>query len=224
MKKVIYIFVFMTIVVNAAMGQNDRQLIRNGNKAYRSHKYAQSEIDYKKALERNPSNPQAVYNLGCAFMSQGNDSAAVAQFGNAAKLESDKSRRAMSYHNMGVVLQKQKNYEKAIEAYKNALRNNPKDEDTRYNLALCKRLLQQQQQQQQNKNQKDDSKNNKKNKDNKQNNDNKKKQNNDEKREQINRQNAEQLLNAAMQEEKATLERLKKGMQRPSSRKTDKNW
>jgi Ca-activated chloride channel family protein len=166
-------------------------------------------------------------------MRQHNDSAAIEQFSNAAVMTTDKAKRALSYHNIGVLYQQKKKYKEAISAYQDALRNNPKDNDTRYNFVLCKRLLkqqQQQQQQQQNKNNSDNQQNQDKQDQKQQDQDKNKNQQNSDKqqqqqpKEQMSKENAEQLLNAAMQEEKATQERLKKAMQQPQRRKLDKNW
>ena len=74
-------------------------------------------------------------------MMQQKDSMAMIQFENASKLETNKMRRARSYHNMGVVMQQHQQYAQAIGCYENALRCNPQDNATRYNLALCKKLL-----------------------------------------------------------------------------------
>ena len=60
---------------------------------------------------------------------------------------------------------KQKNYAKAVETYKNALRNNPQDEETRYNYAVAKELLKKEQQQQDNQDQNQDNKDQKNQKD-----------------------------------------------------------
>ena len=118
-------------------------------------------------------------------------------------------------------------YDKAIEAYKNALRDNPNDNETRYNLALCKKLLKKQPKDK-------DSKKDNKNKDKKQNkqdkdrNNDKKDDNNNQKeqprKEHMSKDNAEQLLNAAMQDEKQTQQRLQKAMQRPRRNRSQKNW
>jgi tetratricopeptide (TPR) repeat protein len=98
-------------------------------------------VEYRKAVSANAENPQAVYNLGCSMMMQQKDSVAIQYFERASKLETNKLRRAKSNHNIGVILQNHKMYDKAIEAYKQALRDNPNDDETRYNLALCKKLL-----------------------------------------------------------------------------------
>ena len=234
MRRALYILILLTCSLTTVYAQSDRQYIREGNRLYRSGKYAQAETSYRKAVSKNQHNARAAYNLGCALMRQNNDSAAIEQFENAAQIETDKTRRAMSYHNIGVIRQQKKNYQEAISAYQDALRNNPKDNDTRYNLVLCKRLLkqqqQQQQQQQQNKNDKQqdkDKKNeDKQNKDKNQNQNQKQNDKNQQQnpKEQMSRENGEQLLQAAMQEEKATQQRLKKAMQQPQRRKLDKNW
>lgn len=226
MKRLTYILILFVCSLIHAQAQSDRQYIREGNRLYRSGKYTQAETSYRKAIDKNRGNHIAVYNLGCALMRQHNDSAAIEQFSNAAVMTTDKAKRALSYHNIGVLYQQKKKYKEAISAYQDALRNNPKDNDTRYNFVLCKRLLKQQQQQ--NKNNSDNQQNQDKQDQKQQDQDkNKNQQNNDKQqqpKEQMSKENAEQLLNAAMQEEKATQERLKKAMQQPQRRKLDKNW
>ena len=149
-----YILVFALMVLGLAKvgAQNDRNFIRQGNRAYHKQKWAAAETQYRKAISKNQKNAQAVYNLGCALMMQQKDSMAMIQFENASKLETNKMRRARSYHNMGVVMQQHQQYAQAIGCYENALRCNPQDNATRYNLALCKKLLKNQKQNKQNQN------------------------------------------------------------------------
>ena len=231
----IYIFIYVCLLLCASLdvaAQTDRQLIRQGNKYYRQQNFSKAEVEYQKALAKNPRNTQAMYNLGCALMQQQKDSAAVQQLENAGKSETSKLRKAMVYHNIGVICQKHQMFGEAIEAYKESLRNNPADNETRYNLELCKR-----QQKKQNQNQNGGGKNDDKNKDQKDKKDQQDKQQNKDKdkdkdqdqqkqqpKEQMSKENAEQLLNAAMQEEKATQQRLKKAMQHPQKRQLQKNW
>lgn len=152
---------FLLVGGTNAVAQTDRNLIRQGNRAFKSQKWAAAETQYRKAIFKNQKNPQAIYNLGCALLAQQKDSLAMVQFGNAAQLESNIFRRSKSYHNMGVVMQNHREYAQAIEYYKMALRCNPQDNETRYNLALCKKLLKNNQQNQNNKNNKDKNKNDK---------------------------------------------------------------
>lgn len=214
-------------VASASFAQNDRDYIRRGNRLYRAKKFNKAEVEYRKAVAANSENPQAVYNLGCAMMMIQKDSVAVTYFERASQLEQNKLRRAKSNHNIGVILQNHKMYDKAIEAYKNALRDNPNDNETRYNLALCKKLLKKQPK---DKDRKKDNKNKdkKQNKQDKDRNNDKKDDNNNQKeqprKEHMSKDNAEQLLNAAMQDEKQTQQRLQKAMHRPRRNRSQKNW
>ena len=222
-KKVITMLLLLMTVT--AVAQTDRQFIRQGNKQFHRGDYPGSEVSYRKAIEKNPKNPQAAFNLGNALMAQKKDSAAVKQFENAARLETNPLRKAQSYHNMGVICQTHKMYGEAIEAYKNALRLNPDDDETRYNLVLCKHQKQKQDQNKQNQ-QNDDKKQDDK-KDQQKPEDNKDKQEQKQQEQpkpQMSKENAEQLLNAAIQNEKQTQDKLKKAQQQPQRRNIQKNW
>ena len=214
--------------LTSVYAQTDRQYIRQGNKQFNAGDYPNAEVSYRKAVEKNPKNPQAVYNLGNALMAQKKDSAAIEQFQNASKLETNPLRKYQSFHNMGVICQSHKMYGEAIEAYKNALRLNPADDETRYNLILCKHEKEKQDQNKQNQDQnKQDQKQDEK-KDQQKQDQNKDKDKQDQKKEepkpQMSKDNAEQLLNAAMQQEKQTQDRLKKAQQQPQRRNILKNW
>ena len=228
-KKVVAIL--LALLMSATMqAQSDRQLVREGNQQFRSGNYAEAEISYRKAVEKNPRNAQAIYNLGNALLGQRKDSAAVSQFEQSAKLETNSIRKSQAYHNIGVICQGQKQFAQAIEAYKESLRNNPSDDDTRYNLELCKRQQKQQQNQDQqnqqnkdNKDQKDKDKKDQKKQD--QDKKDQQKQNQQQQdKQQMSKENAEQMLNAAIQEEKQTQERMKKAQQQPNRRSLQKNW
>lgn len=229
-KKVVAILIAL-LVSTTIQAQTDRLLVRQGNKQFRAGNYAEAEVSYRKAVEKNPRNAQAIFNLGNALLGQRKDSAAVSQFEQAAKLETNPIRKSQAYHNIGVVCQGQKQFAQAIEAYKESLRNNPADDETRYNLELCKRQQQQQNQDQQNQQNKDnkDQKDKDKKDQQKQDQDKKDQQKQDQKqqqqdKQQMSKENAEQMLNAAIQEEKQTQERMKKALQQPNRRSLQKNW
>ena len=242
--KVIILFVMMCSAFSAN-AQTDRQFIRSGNKYYRAEQFDKAEIEYKKALERNANNPEALYNMGCAKMMQSNDSVALDFFGKAAGFQKDKKRKAQVFHNAGVIQQNHQDYANAIEMYKESLRNDPSNDQTRYNLALCQALLKKQQQNQQKQDQQNQDKQNqdkqnqdKQNQD-KQNQDkqNQDKQNQDKQNQQGNNQdsnaprqsdldkeNAEQLLNAAKNQERATQEKVNSYQMRRRNSSRQKNW
>ena len=227
-KKAAATMLLLMVAATASAQTADRQYIREGNKQFRLGQYDKAEVSYRKAVEKNPKNPQAAYNLGNALMAQKKDSAAVQQFEQSTRIETNPLRKAAAYHNMGVICQTHKMYGEAIEAYKNALRNNPNDDETRYNLVLCKHMKkkqdEKQKQNQQNKddqNKKDDQKKDDK-KDQKQ--DKKDDKQQEQQKPQMSKDNAEQLLNAAIQNEKMTQDKMKKAQQQPQRRAVQKNW
>lgn len=172
MKNIIFIlFVcFANLVFSQQKNQKElereaRENIREGNELYNQLKFKEAEIAYKKGLSKNPNYPKASYNLGNAIYQQDRNKEAVSQFELVEKTFNEKMSKAEAYHNMGNSFMKEKQYDKAVEAFKNSMRNNSKDDETRYNLALAKELLKQQQQD--NKDNKDNKKDNKDNKDDK---------------------------------------------------------
>ena len=207
--------------------QTDRQLIRSGNHHFRQQNYVKAEIEYRKALVQNGNNSQALYNLGTVLLMQQKDSAATIYLERAGKAEKSKLRKAKSYHNMVYICQRQM-YADAIKAYEEALRNNPNNNATRYNLALCQKLLKNNPQkpnsQQDNKKDEHGKKDNKKDKDKQKQDDKKEKQPQKESANNLSKDNAEQLLNAALQNEKATQQRISRALQQQGSRKLQKNW
>lgn len=229
MMRKIYILLIAVATATTAVAQSDRALVRQGNRSYRHRNFTEAETCYRKSLSQNRNNATAAYNLGRTLQAQNKDKDALAQYETAARKETDRKRKAMSYHNMGTIYQKQKKLDKAVDAYKKALINNPNDNETRYNLALCMR---QQQQQQKNKNQ-GGGKNNKnkknQNKNDKNKNNNNKNNNNQNKQQpkpqnNMSRDNAEQMLNAALQEEQDAQKRLQKAMRQPARRQNRQNW
>lgn len=219
-------------------GQNtDRDYLRSGNRLYRDSAYSKAEVDYRKAIELNGRSPQAYFNLGNALLRQQKPKEAMQAYEQAVKVETNKGRLASIYHNMGVILQSQKQFGPAIECYKNALRRNPSDDETRYNLVLCQHQLRNnpQQDQQGGKDNKDGKdKNKEEDQDGKKEDPQKEDKKEEQKQEQqqqarqneedMSKENAEQLLNAVMQDEKETQERIRKAMAQPRRKKLEKQW
>ncbi len=221
----VFLLFFLTASAAQAQRQNDRYFIRHGNRYYRDSLYAKAQVDYQKAIEKDNTNPVAHYNLGNAQLMQGQPKDAMKSYETAARMQKDKLRGAQIYHNMGVILQSQKQYKEAIECYKNALRRNPKDDETRYNLALCLTQLdknqdqqdQQQQQQEQQEQQQQEQQD-------QQQQDQQEQQQPPQEQPKMSRENAEQLLKAAQQEEKQTQDKMQKAQQRPQRRQLEKQW
>ena len=131
-----------------------------GNKELTENNFVEAEVDYRKAISKSSDNVAAPFNLGNAYYNQNTFGEAFGRFKEAGETATDKADKHKAYHNMGNVFMRRKEYEKAVEAYKEALRNNPTDEETRYNLALAKEMLKKEQEEQQN-DQNEDNKDNK---------------------------------------------------------------
>lgn len=229
---------WMVAVSAFAQEKAGRDYLRSGNRLYRDSMYTEAEVDYRKAIEADGRMPQAYFNLGNALLRQQKPKDAMQAYEEAVKVETNKGRLASMYHNMGVILQSQKQFGPAIECYKNALRRNPADNESRYNLVLCQHQLKnnpQQDQQNDDKEDKDGQNQNKEEEKESQKQD--KEQDKDKKDEQqqqqqqqqqnsddMSKETAEQLLNAAMQEEKQTQERIKKAAEQPQRRRLEKQW
>ena len=166
--------------------------IYEGNEEANQEKYSEAEIKYRKALSISPEETKALFNLGNTHFNDKDFDEASQRFFQTQKFSKDKNEKHMAFHNMGNVFMKKKDYAKAVESYKNALRNNPKDDETRYNYALAKELLEKEKEKNQNKDKnkdkenkedknKSDKKEDKKDKDNEKKEDNSKNKNEDKK-------------------------------------------
>ena len=224
--------------VSCLSAQEERSLTREGNKYFDKEKYADAEASYKKALEKKNNFPEAIFNLGDAMYRQGRYDDAAKQFELAAKLLADTTLKAQAYHNMGNCSMEKKEYEEAVKAYKQALKLNPRDKDTKYNLAYANaKLKDKQQNKQQNKDQKNqdkDKKDDKKNQD-KKNQDQKGQKNKEGKGDKpdqkdaktggkMSKEQAEKLLQALNAEEQKTQEKMQKKTAKPQDVKVEKDW
>ena len=236
MKKCYILSLLLCVGAGQALAQEktDRDYLRSGNKLYNDSLFIKAEVDYRKALELNPKSTDAMFNLGNALLMQQKAKEAMEQYESVSKIEKDKEKLAQIYHNMGVILQSSKQLPQCIEAYKESLRNNPKDDETRYNLALAQKQLkdqqqnqqnQDQQQQQQEQQQKEEEKQdqNKDQQDQKEQQQQQNQQQQQQNKNEMSKENAQQLLNAVMQDEKNVQDKVKKQLQ-IQGKKLDKDW
>jgi Ca-activated chloride channel family protein len=231
LSKLILILI-ITLIGTATVSADNRQSrkhIRKGNTLFRSDKRKEALVDYVKAVRADTTNARALYNLSTSMfpaawrnVQENQRDTMINYFKAAAQQETNPYRKAQAYHNMGVVLQGAHDFKNAIEAYKEALRNNPNDDETRYNLVLCQRQLkndgnggqnqQQQQQDQQDQQQQQEQEQ-------------QQQQQQQQQEPPMSKENAEQLLNAAMQQEKQTQQRMQEAKQQQSKRRRiEKNW
>ena len=233
MLKLRYIILFFAALqlANVAAQKDLRMHMRRGDKLYADSAYDKAQTEYLKALEKDTENSQTLYNLGNTLLYQEKANDAMAQYQLAEKTETDKQKLAQIHHNMGVICQASKQYAQAVELYKQSLRENPTDHETRYNLALAMKLLKEQQQeqqqdQQQNQQEQQEQEQQERQQNNQEQNQEQQEQQPEQQQEnedEISKENAEQLLESAMQDEKDVQEKVKKMMQ-VRGKKLDKDW
>ena len=236
---IIFLIPHFSFLPCQADNRQARKLIRQGNSQYRNNKHHDAQISYFKAVNADSTDARALYNLATSMFPEPWKMVKKEQVDTmtqtlmkAAELEQNPFRKAQAYHNTGVLYQNAKDFKLAIEAYKEALRNNPNDDETRYNLVLCQRQLKNEgqdggsgQDNQQDDKQKQEQKEQQK-QDQQQQQQKQEQQEQQQKQQEppMSKENAEQLLNAAMQQEKKTQERMQQQLQQGQRRKLEKNW
>jgi tetratricopeptide (TPR) repeat protein len=136
-----------------ADAQTVRSHVSEGNRAYTKGRYTDAEVEYKKALAKNPKSKEAEMNLGNAYYKQQRFDEALRQYANAGEAMKSPQEQSAAYYDAGNALYNMQKYREAVGAYKQALKISPQDDDARYNLAMALEKLKQQQQNQQNKQQ-----------------------------------------------------------------------
>ena len=194
--------IFLLLATGALLAQPVQKLVRSGNTDYKNGHYKDAEINYRKALTKAPESEKATFNLGNSLYKQNNFDEAASQYLKLAQSEKKVTSKANVYYNLGNSLFESKKYKESIDAYKMALRQNPKDEDTRYNLSYAMTKLQQQQKQDENKKQQEKQQQPKPN---------------------MSKQDANRMLNAMNNNEKRTLDKTK-NKQKTASSQLEKDW
>ena len=139
MKK-LFLYSLLLLAFVAKSQEKDKYLPK-GNDNFADEKYADAEADFRISQSKNPKKAIASYNLGNSIYKQNQSAESKYQFAKAIKTATTRPEKHQAYHNLGNALMNEKDYSNAVEAYKNALRNNPTDEETRYNFALAKEYL-----------------------------------------------------------------------------------
>ncbi|NQX52761.1 tetratricopeptide repeat protein [Pedobacter panaciterrae] len=241
------IIIFILLQGTLLFAQKEKKYIHKGNQLYQEKKYAEAEASYRESVDKSKASVEGNFNLGDALYKQKKFDNAAQKFTDIASSSENKAVKAKAYHNLGNSLLESKKLEESIEAYKKSLINNPKDDETRYNLAYAQEKLKQQQQQQnkdknKDKNKKDQDKkdqNKDQNKDNKdqqnkdQQNKDKDKQDQDKKDQKdgqqpqpdkLSKEDAERMLEALKNEEKNTQDKLKNKKAKGVKGRIVKDW
>lgn len=244
MKKTLVIFFSVICLANMSLfaQKQVRSAIREGNSMYNKEAFLDSEISYRKALEINPIDSLALFNLGNALYRQQDDEKAKESISHymsvaqSAQKAGNKELASQAYYNAGDVMMAAQQYDQAIQLFKQSLKNNPKDDEARYNMILAQKLLQknqdknqdqqqqeqeQQQEQQQDQQQQQDQNPEQQNQD--QNQD--QQQNQQQQQNQMSQEQAEAILNANNKDEKQTQQKVQeKLMQQVKRKQTSRDW
>ena len=246
MKKVNLIVLLSCFVSLSAqqtkINKESNNLTLEGNIEYVEDNLIEAEALYRKSISKDSMNLAAKYNLGNSFYSNKLNEEALNQYRLSIKNSYDKSTLHKSYHNLGNLYMQSEDYQNAMDSFKNALLNNPEDDETRYNYVLAKELLKNQD------NNKKDDKDNKNDKDKKDNKENKKGEDKEDKKEKDKQKNnrnndtdnsdnnkkprqnkispnqLENLLKAMDNEEKNVLKKVNKNKMKGKPIKNKKDW
>jgi len=236
MRKQSFKYFILLLLVSASFGvlaQSTKNLIRKGNKLFEQQKYQDAEVKYRKALEKKPNYVKGKFNLGDAVYQEKNYKEAAKIFSELGEKTQTKEQKANSWYNLGNSLMQQKQYDKSVNAFIQALKQNPGDQDAKYNLVYARKMLKQQQkkkkQKQNKKNQKKKQGKNKKNQDKKKQKQNQNQNKKDQQKQQpkdqqgnqkkngrhkptqqISSKDAKRMLDALKNNEKKTLHKLQK--------------
>ncbi|MEW4922142.1 tetratricopeptide repeat protein [Algibacter sp. 2305UL17-15] len=145
MRELLTFFILFITLVSFSQEKDKERLLaekKANNYVYEANElvdedFVSAEMEYRKALSKQSNNIAGLYNLGNSYYKSGNYEEALYRLQQTAKLSNSKAEKHKAFHNMGNILMKNNNCKEAVEAYKNALRNNPSDDETRYNLGLA---------------------------------------------------------------------------------------
>lgn len=153
------VIILSFLLSTVTLAQTVRSHVKDGNRAFDKKSYSDAEVEYKKALQKNPKSKEAQFNLGNSYYKQQRYDEAMREHSNSGVAMKTPEERASTYYNLGNSLYRTNKFQEAVEAYKQTLRLNPEDDDARYNLQMAREMLKQQQQEkQQNKDEKQDQK------------------------------------------------------------------
>jgi len=224
-----FLTVLLLIYTLPGYSQAENKFIRQGNREYVKNNYSESEISYRRAIDKNSEQPDAVFNAGDALYRQDKFDDAGKEFAETHDMSEDTKKKAASLYNLGNSLLMSDKIKESIDAYKGSLRLDPGNMEAKYNLAYAQDLLKQEQQQKQQQNQQDQQKQEQQDG---QGNENKDQTSNqqqqDEQKEQqqqeISKEDAERVLNALANDEKDIQEKVKLAKAMKARTRTTKNW
>lgn len=244
MRRIIIVSIFICLSsINLFAQKKVRSAIREGNSQYNKEAYLDSEISYRKALEYNPADSIAMFNLGNSLFRQQDEEKIKESFthytttAQNAQKQGNKELAAKAFYNAGDVMMAAQQYDQAIQYFKQSLKNDPSDHEARYNLVLAQKLLQKNENQDQNQDQQEQQdqqqkQNQEQQQDQNQDQQQEQNQNQDQQQEQqqqqqnqMSKEQAEAILNANNRDEKETQQKVQeKLMQQVKRKQTGRDW
>ena len=241
-------------LMHVCFAQNERSIVRDGNKNYDKGLFSDSEINYRKSLSKNKGFEEAQFNLADALFKQDRYDESINVLNNLISETDNTNLKSEAYYNLGNNLLQKQQLENAVDAYKNCLRLNPSDEEARYNLSKVMSLMQQQEQneeqqeqneEQENQNsgetsdqnqeeedqssgetsdQSDDKKDSSRSNDSEEDQENKSKEPNESSNEELSREEIERILDALEREEQRVQSEMQKSKQNGKQKLLEKDW
>lgn len=227
MKQILLLIIITMFISPGLIAQQENADIRQGNRDYNSENYQEAELDFREAIEANPENNKALYNLANALYKQGRYDEAANILEGLAGSDLPDNTMADVYHNLGNANIGSQRIKEGIEAFKNALRIRPEDDDTRHNLAYAQQLLQEQQQQQQDQQDQQDDQPQEEDQDQQQqprDPDSEQEQQERARPDQISPQDAERILDALNQQEQDIQEKIEREEKQRRPMKPERQW
>ena len=224
MKKAGAYILFLVFFSAAGFGQSGKKYVREGNRNFYEKEFEESEVSYRKAINKEADLFDANFNLGDALYKQEKFDEAATNFDGLTNRVENEKELAKAYHNLGNSFLKSQKIEQGIEAYKSSLRYYPDDQETKYNLSYAQDLLKKQQQQKKNQKQNQDQKQNKDQQEQNKNEQQKDKQEQQKQPQKISKEDANRLLNALANDEKKIQEKVKKAKAKAQRIQTEKDW
>ncbi len=213
MRNKFFITLLLFLFSICVFAQNEKPLVRKGNSDYKKGNFSDAELNYRKSLEKNKNSAEGSFNLGDALYKQKKYDEAAGAFHNLSNTKLDDNVKSNTYYNLGNSYLQNDKYEESINAYKQALRLNSKDDDARYNLSYALQKLKQQQQQKQDKKEdkkKQDDKKEQQQNQQKQDEKQKEQQKQQQQQQKISKEDAERMLEALKNDEKNLQKKLVK--------------
>jgi len=221
-----YSIIILIVICNMILhAQSYRGMNNDGVDLYNNKKYADAEVNFKKAIEKDKDKFESNFNLGDAIYKQGRYDESSKYFLEAFQKTKDTDLKAKSLYNLGNSLLKGNKIQESINAYKNSLKLNPNDKEAKYNLSYALNMLKQNQDKNKNQNKdKDKQQNQDKQKDQNGNDKNKDQQQNQQQNQQqkVKKEEAQRILDALKKNQKDLQKELRKV--KAKSVYTEKDW